>query len=226
MITLGTYSFPEDSTILQINEIEAKSKVRKEIRIQSLLSHHNYTALQNGLYAMQAALEAFDRQEVSLSLAAGRYFNGRKRHFKLIPCPNESLAWIDLLILTSDRYERSTILHSHESDTYAGQTIFPVFNMGNWLAPFQLSILPLQDLSKVTIQVDQVDLSIVADIPASQSLLVDTENRQVLLEGSNIYASANETFPVLQSGSNHVKVSIEPTEASAHCLIHFRDYWI
>ena len=81
MIAIGAFQFPERNTVLQVNLIEAKSKVRKEIQIQSLVQSESKTAHKDDLSKLQSAVEAFDRQQTALSLSRGRYYQGRRRFF-------------------------------------------------------------------------------------------------------------------------------------------------
>jgi hypothetical protein len=226
MISVGNYSFPDNTTMLHVHEIEAKSKVRKEIRIQSLISRHNESALLNDLSSLRAAMESFDRQLATLSLSPGKYVCGRKRSFQIIPYPAEALAWIDLLILTNDRYERSVILHRHETEILAGRAVFPLFNRGNWLAPLRMTVIPANDISAIHVQTETSEFTLSTPITEGQIAIIDAENRSVLVGNNNAYSAGNEEFPFLQAGSNHLTISIEPSTVTAQCKIEYRDVWI
>ncbi len=226
MTRIGTYDFPDQTTIVQINEIEAKSKIRKEIHIQSLIESPDPTALREQTDTLQAELESFDKQQATVSLEAGKYYNGRKRNCRIIPRPEESLAWVDLLLLTNDRYERSLALHRYNEDTHAGRAQFSLFNSGNWFAPILVTLIPASDIHSLRIQNENGEFSLDAEITADQTVVIDSETRRISLEGNNLYAATNEEFPILQSGANHVTISIEPMDTVAHCTIEYRDTWV
>lgn len=226
MITLGAFSFPPETTLLQVNQIEAKSKVRKEIRIRSLLAEVNETALQQRLSDLRAAVEYFDQQQAYLSLSPDRFYRGRQRFLQTMPFPQESIAWTELLILTHDRYERSLAQHQLSLVVQNGSADFTLTNQGNWPAPLYVSLTPSQLLTAVHLTFGETTFTVTAEIPADTALVIDTENRKVTLGEESLYAFSNEAFPSLVAGANSLSLQIEPSSSETYCTIQFRDYWV
>jgi len=226
VIAIGNFSFPENTTSLQTAVIEAKSKVRREIRIQSLLRKENREALQADLAELQANVEAFDRREADLSIHPGRYFYGRRRSLQIAPSPCDALAFAELLVLTDDRYERGRILHSHNLDAYWGRADFALFNLGNWISPLKMALVFESEVSSLQITANESVFSLTNSFVAGQSLVIDSETRQTLLDGETLHAAADQNYPFLAPGSNHLLIRIEPTSAKVHCSAQYRDVWV
>lgn len=219
MIAIGNFSFPESSTVAQVGLIEAKSKVRKEIRIRSMLRGSAEEFLH--------ALEAFDRGEESLSIHSGRYYQGRRRELRITPNLPSSLCWVDVWILTDDRYERSSILHQHALDTVEGLATFELLNEGNWSTPLWITLQPAQMIQRIGIvggegEAFQMDES----IPEGSTVVIDAENRLVTLDSENRFMTANQKFPYLAVGSHDVSIQVEPSDVPVHCVVSYRDTWI
>ncbi|MGC9329837.1 MAG: phage distal tail protein [Candidatus Hinthialibacter sp.] len=218
MITIGDFSFPERTTIAQVSVIEAKSKVRKEIRIQSMLK--------GSLEPLRRAIEAFDRGDAALSLQAGRYYMGRRREFMAASNLPGGAAWVDFWVLTRDRYERSEALHAHVVEITTGQGDFSLFHLGNWTAPLCAVLHPSQTVEKIEITTAAEVFALEENIPAGGELIVDSETRQVFVDGENRRASAGLSFPHLTPGANAVTVQTRPAEAAATCTLQYRDRWV
>lgn len=226
MIAIGNFTFPKHTTLVQTNTIEAKSKVRKEIYVQSVLRKENIAELKRTLDELQKSVESFDRQQVPLSINTGRYYLGRRRSMQITPAASEPLAWIEFQVLTNDRYERSLILHRHEQNLYFGQAVFSLFGLGNWNAPLMLTLESSETLSGVQVSTANETFAITGPIDMSQPLTIDAENRQVISGETNLYAAANESFPAIVPGPNQVTVKVEPASAEVTCTVQYRDYWV
>ncbi|MBN2326316.1 MAG: hypothetical protein JXR73_04115 [Candidatus Omnitrophica bacterium] len=218
MITIGDFSFPERTTIAQVSVIEAKSKVRKEIRIQSMLKESPE--------ALQRAIEAFDRGDASLSLQAGRYYMGRRRELLATSNLPGGATWVDFLVLTRDRYERSEAIHAHLVEITTGRGDFSLFNLGNWTAPLCAVLRPSQAVERFEITTASEVFALEETIPAGGELIVDSDARQVYVNGENRRASAGLSFPHLIQGANVVAVQTLPAEAAATCTLQYRDRWV
>ena len=182
--------------------------------------------LERAMGELQEMMESFDLQQVPLSVHPGRFYLGRRRSLRITPAAMEPLAWVEFHALTDDRYERSLILHRHEQNLYFGQAMFSMFNLGNWIAPFVLTLESIESLNSIQVSAAGETFSINGPIDMTQPLLIDSESRQVTAGDENLYASANETFPVLVAGSNQVTVKVQPSSADVQCSVQYRDYWI
>lgn len=226
MIALGNFTFPEKRTVARSRIVEAKSKVRREVQIQSLLREDDPVKLERQLAGLQEAVESFDRHQASLSLHPERYFMGRRRDFLISPLRNRPIAWVDLTVLTQDRFERSLALHQYEQDTVNGICSMALENKGNWESPLLIQLVPQQSLSKVVVTANGQALEIAAAIEAGDLLYIDAELRRVTLNDGNIYSAATGEFPFLPSGTGDVTVAVTPPQSTAHVTIQFRDYWV
>jgi hypothetical protein len=218
MITIGDFAFPPKATVARVQVTEAKSKVRKEIHIQSMID--------GSLEEMRRAVEAFDRGETMLSLNAGRFYGGRRRSLRVTPIASSSLNWVDFWILTHDRYERSSILHTHTLNSFIGQADFSLHNLGNWAAPLYFSIQPSMEISHLEITVAGRVFVVDEKISNSAELIVDSENHLTSINGGNCCAYTNDNYPFLDAGAHSISIQVQPSEASASGFVQYRDYWI
>lgn len=218
MITIGDFTFPERTTVLTVNTIEAKSKVRKEIRIQSMLD--------GSLEDLRQAIESFDRGETSLSIHPGRYYMGRRRYLRITPISSDSMAWVDFWILANDRYERSSILHTQSLNPFFGRVDFSLLNSGNWQAPLYFTIQPSNEITHVEISSAGGTFIVDENIRSDNTLVIDSEKRLVSVNGCNYCAFTNDNYPFLSSGANSLSIQIRPSEVVVGCAIQYRDFWI
>ncbi len=225
MVRIGSFIFPPKTTSVQLEMIEAKSKVRKQYRIQSLIRQKTPDQLRQTLEDFQSALEAFDRNENELSLHPGRYHHGRRRHLQIVPGPCQTIAFIDLTLLTSDRYERSLILHQHSMNTSYGQALFSLFQLGNWKAPLHAHIQTNASISSLRFQFDRL-YTLAAEIDAGSTILIDPDLRKTTVNETPIQTSSDTEYPYLLPGSNQVIIQVEPKSASLFCQLHYRDRWV
>lgn len=226
MTRIGGFTFPEKSTHARCALVEANSKVRKEIRIRSLLRAPSPQVLDERLQQLQAAVEAFDHGDAMVSLQPGQAHYGRRRSFEVAPERRSLAAGIDLLLWTRDRYARSETLHQNQDDTYMGEAQFSLFNRGNWKSPLQVSVKAKTTIDSLTIETESEAFTINAAIQTSETLVVDSAERTAQIDGRNVFASCNQQFPFLQPGANPLWISLAPTGAEAQCAIAFRDVWV
>ncbi len=226
MITLGDFQFPSSTTECQVSVIEAKSKVRKEIQIGSLLRADVKWDLDLALGDLRHAVEAFDKQDAALSLHSGRYYHGRRREFHVTPVPSGLVAWIELTALTLDRYERGMTLYTHEGTVSFGLGRFSLFNLGNWKAPLFLTFEPDAPLDRLQVQTSDDFLSLEENLPAGHVITTDSEKRELLVQGRNRYSIAHGCFPFLRPGINTLTVRFHPASAKVRCVIQYRDVWV
>jgi hypothetical protein len=224
MIAIGSFLFPVSTTMVQTGMVEAKSKVRKEIRIQSMLTNQK-TTLPQDVAHLREMVERLDRRDAVLSLEAGRFMYGRRRHFSVAVSPDESLAWVDLTVLSEDRYERSQTWHEHAINWQAGSAVFSVFNLGNWLAPCVICMQPPVALTRIAINDGERDYVLETDLDANKVLRIDSEQRQVTIDGEQTVLSLDE-YPMLSPGENTMTVSVVPEISATQCRLGFRDFWV
>lgn len=226
MIALGSFSFPAGSTVCHLSMIEAKSKVRKEIRIQSMMQGHTRTILEEQMDIMRGMLEAFDRQEQHLSLQPGRYYMGRRREFHLSPCPDSPLAWVDLSILTEDRFERSLALHEHSFTWQGGTADISLLNQGNWRSPLFIQFNLQTPASRMQIVSPEGLFDVQEAMTAGSTVKIDSESRLVSLNDQNIVIPVEEPFPGLFPGINQLHFTVSPANVLGSIIVRYRDIWV
>lgn len=226
MVQIGAFGFPKKNTFTQCKLVEANSKVRKEVRIRSLLRASSPSGLDETLQQLQAAVEAFDHGDETLSLTAGQIHYGRRRSFEIAPEKRSLAAGVDLLLWTIDRYARSEILHHHEDETYQGQARFAVLNRGNWNTPVQVFVHAKDKIESLNIKCGKATFTLNTSIQPGEIMVVDSENRSVQIDGRNVFDLSNQQFIGLQPGANHVRITHSPANDGAQCSITYRDLWV
>ncbi len=226
MTRIGGYVFPSAATHVQTKLVEANSKVRKEVRIRSLVRAASPSLLEDQLQELQAAVELFDQGGATLSLQPGQIHYGRRRSLEIAPHRRSLAAGVDLLAWTRDRYARSEALHQNEAETYLGKAHLSVFNRGNWNSPAQFTIEAKSAVELITIETEDETFTLNGAVNPGETVLVDSENHRVEIDGRNEFASCNQQFPILAPGANALRVSLSPNGAEAGCRVAFRDVWI
>jgi phage-related protein len=226
MIRIGAFTFPAGRTAVSQALIEAKSKVRREIRIEALLRRQNAAALAEELAGLQQAVEQFDRGQAVLSLQDGRYHEGRRREFQVTPLESKAIAWIELLILTSDRYERSLTEYQLTQETENGPALFTLQNRGNWRAPLAFTLIPQGEISSVRIETEPAAFELHRTVTAGQQLRIDSNRRLVTVDEISVIHAGNEVFPYLTEGMQSVTVRSTPADVPVRCTVSHRSYWI
>ncbi|MDP8244703.1 MAG: phage tail family protein [Candidatus Hinthialibacter antarcticus] len=226
MTRIGGFLFPTKATHVQSMMVEANSKVRKELRIRSLLRAASPRELDKRLQELQAAVEAFDCGKATLSLRPGEIHYGRRRSFELAPQRRSLAAGVDLLIWTNDRYARSETLHQLEGETYLSNAQASVFNRGNWSSPAQISIEAKSLIQTVTIETASETFTLTDVVNSGETLVVDSDNRAVGINGRNAFAASNQQFPMLEPGANTLQITLTPSSAEAQFQVAYRDVWV
>ena len=157
-------------------------------------------ALEQQLLQLQYAVEQFDLNQASLSLQPGRFHNGRRRELHITPIPRKAFAWVELLIFTNDRYERSLVEHLQMQDSVDGSTVFTVNNAGNVPAPPLFSFVPDGVITLLQISLSDVLLVLERTVSAGQTVLVDSQERQVRVDDERSIPGREE-YPMLAPAS-------------------------
>lgn len=219
------FQFPQRTSLSHMRMVEAKSKVRKEIRIRSLIRAASPSQLEHTLDRLRGAVERFDRGEATLSLQPGRYFQGRRRRFDIHPGARSLAAGVDLLVWTADRFERSETLHAVDGDTHEGVCRFALFNRGNWPAPLRIELEAASRIEQVTTHTGNEVFELNTPVNAGQRLTIDTEQRTAELDGVNVFEVCNQNFTSIAPGGNELIIELGDVTAKAACRVEFRDRW-
>lgn len=226
MIQIGDFIFPEKGTVIRNSLIEAKSKIRREIRLLTLLRGLDPVDFRQQLNLFQESVEAFDRREANLLLHPGRYHQGRRRELHVLPVKGKPLAWIDLLILTQDRFERSIDLHEHDFASTASQAMITPSHEGNWRSPFHLTLTPSEAITSLQVQTAEETFTANVRMEEGQSLVMDTGERTFTVDGVNNYNHIQKEFPFIQPGVYPVILQVEPVGVEFTGNLQFQAYWV
>lgn len=226
MMRIGNFAFPPQRTTVQATTIEAKSKVRKEIRLRALLIDDLSDVHAERIAQLRAEIERFDRDQAAFSQHPGRYYTGRQRRVLIHSHPRKPLTWVDLTLLTHDRFERSQALHQTGGETDEGARTLHVWNRGNWPSPFTLILEAHSEIESLNAALGDETFTFGQAMQAGQTLVLDTEEPSVWLDQANAFAGGNQVFPQLAPGENSVEITLAPATAQAQCTLQFRDFWI
>ncbi|MBI1389270.1 MAG: hypothetical protein GC154_12565 [bacterium] len=225
MIRLGEITLPDRDFTVQTATLEARSKVRKEIRLRGLIRGANLDEFQQRVESFRGAVEAFDRGEADLSLETGRFYLGRRRSFSIEPNLQARVAAVDLLIWTDDRYVRGETLFRIPARMYAGSAVIELFSQGNAEGWPRVIVITKTELQSLTIDSGRERFILTRTIGAEVETVIDSEKRTVTCGGENVFAACNETFPLSRPGANRFSVSADPSNAEADVVLEHRDVW-
>ncbi len=226
MICIGTFTFPERTTTWRSIIIEALSKERREIILDSLLLEADCPlGVQRRLDELREEIERFDRGQANLSLHENRFFEGRRRELKIAPSPREDAARVQLRILTLDRFERSTELHTHSADLQPPTNTVRLLNRGNHATPPLITIQPSGTIESFTLNIDAAELTYEGGLGSGDRLSLDSEANTALLNDTENVTHLVDQFPWLDSGWNRAAVVVSGA-ANGLMQIEYRDLWV
>lgn len=226
MISIGSFSFPEDKTFYEVKMIEAKSKVRKEIHITSLLDGSNGIPFHESMARLQASVEAYDRGQARLSINDGRYYEGRRRLLEIVPDVQRRLAFVKFITLTNDRFERGIAFHQIDHDIFYGYLQLSVWQQGNWQSPPKISILPDEDITELSIQNGSHEFQLVHHFQAEEPIVIDSQERSVSAGDEKIFLNSGIEFPMLDAGCNALNFFLSPGTVNAALSVQYQDVWV
>jgi len=229
MITLGGFTFPDRRTHVRVRTREVLSRVRKEIEVFSLLVHYeSLEALEADLEALEGELEKFDRAETQLSIHPGRYFMGRRRDLRRFVEPAHLAATVHLLVLTEDRFERSTEEHQETlAFTESGQSIV-LSQAGNGLAFAKYRLTAGGNLVEPRISDGTRSLVFEDSLSAGETLELDGDaHTAVRNDTENVLPLLSGEFPLLSPRETTITYSDDVSSSHTGTLrIDYRDLWV
>lgn len=229
MVALGSFTFPEHRTFVRVRTREVLSRVRKEIDIYSLLIHYaSLEALRADLEALEGELEKFDRGEASLSIHESRYFMGRRRDLQRFVEPRHLAATVHVLVLTEDRFERSTEEHQETLEfSQSGQSIV-VSQAGNGLAFAKFLLTAGGNLVEPQISDGTRSVVFEASLGSGDTLELDGDARTAVKNSTeNVLHLVSGEFPLLSPGNTTITYTDDATSSHTGTLqVKYRDLWV
>jgi len=229
MVTLGSFTFPEKRTFVQVRTRNVLSRVRKEINLYTLLIRYSeLEQLEADLEALEGQLEKFDRREATLSLHEGRYYTGWRRDFQRFVESRHRAASVHLLILTDDRFERSIEEHQENVTlTASGQSVV-VSQSGNGLAFAKFLLSATGSLVQPQISDGPRSLVFQETLEAGDTLEIDSDRRTAVRNGTeSVLSLMSGDFPLLSPGETTLTYTdCAGSSHSGTLQITYRDLWV
>ena len=222
---LGDYTFRDESTRVVSDLRYVEHRLRREFEIVGILEGFpDLTLFLVELSALEAAVEAFAAGEASLSPTTGRYVFGRVlRYRKTIDEPGRAASF-RLVVLSHDRFERSTELHTETLDFTASGQSLALANAGTAASLPLLTLTASVALDAPTISDGTRALTFGGTLGVGETLVLDCDAHTAARDGGNALAFMSGDWPVLSPG----ETTLTYTDAGGHTgslRADYRDFW-
>lgn len=227
MARIGTFELPQDSTLADLRTEFVLGRVRRVVRITTVLSRFSgRAAFVAALENLEREIERLDRGETDFSIRAGRLFNGRRRRHEVARDDARCLAALTLEILTEDRFERSETVRTVADSISSSPKILNLATEGNWTALPRVELTFGQPVSEPTLSSGDFSLEILGDFAPGEVLVADSEERVVTRNGTNILAQTSGDFIELAPGGATLAYSATAALHDAAIEVTWRDRWV
>ncbi len=229
MVTIGDYSFPERSTAVDIESKFIDGKLKKIVRIDAIvLGSGSASDFSANIEDLEGEVERFDRGEADLSVTSGRYYRGTRLALRRTVDSESKFGAFEILLLTDDRFERSSALHEEEKTITASGDTLTVSQEGNADALPEITLTATGDLVYPTLSDGTRSLTYNGTISAGSVLVIDADAKTAILDGeTNALPKITGSFPVLSPGDT--TLTYTDNEDSSHdavLVVRFRDTWV
>ena len=184
MVAIGSYTFPEHSTAVDIQSRFIDGKLKKIIRIDALvLGSGNAVDFLADIEDLEGEIEKFDRGEADLSITSGRTYKGIRLALQRTLDRESKFAAFEILLLTEDRFERSSVLHEEDKTITASGDTLVVSQAGNVYAFPEITLTATEDLVHPVLSDGTRGLTYNGTIPAGSVLVIDADAKTATLDG-------------------------------------------
>jgi hypothetical protein len=226
MAHIGSFQFPDDTTLIDSKTEFVLGRVRRLITITTVLRRFaGRSEFQDALAGFEAEIERFDCGEVDLSINPGRYLLGRRRRFSLSKDERSCLAVAALEVLTSDRFERSESLHEFSAPITGSPQTFSIPVDGNWPALPRIQINLNQSVNSLTVSGGGKSMTLPLALSAQDIVVLDSEERSALLNSTNALGSVTGDFVELTASGETLTVTSSPAALNGTLSVWWRDRW-
>ena len=229
MITVGSFQFSEDKAFSEVRVVEALSRVRKEITIHALLDgFQDENALFQAVEKLEKELEKMDQGEESISLKTGRYYTGKRRDYVRLVHEKLGLATVKLVVLTEDRYERSSIVHSTVFSSLNNGWEWDIHPNGNWKSWPVLNLEAGSEMTNPRVDDGSRVFSYNGNLNTGDYLIIDSENHTVKKNDTeNVLNDVSGEFPLLEPGGTSLVCSFDGGGSPTGTMtVTYRDIWV
>ncbi|MBI2424976.1 MAG: phage tail family protein [Candidatus Hydrogenedentes bacterium] len=223
-ITLGAYTFPDETVHVSEHLEEAGGRETRHIQIRGIVGGATPEAVQAELDAMLA--EASESQYTLLRVRAGRQMNVRRLAFKRELEEHGPLGAFTLELESRTPLEEGVILHETSwSITASGQSV-ALSNAGNHTATVRIAIQATGDLVQPAVSDGANTLQYDGVVETGSELIFDGHAGSVTLDGEDALPYTRGVFPVLAPGESTLHYSDATTSShTATASIDWRDTW-
>lgn len=226
-VSIGAFTFPETTTVVDVRTEFVLGRVRKVVRLSSVLNRFtdrdDYRA---AVAQLDAEVERFDRGESNLSIHSGRFLAGRRRKYIATRDEERCVSVVTLEALADDRYERSETLHTSEQPIAASPQTVALDTSGNWESLPRITLTANAALSNPALAGDSGTMTVAVDLDPGDVLVVDSDLRTVTVNGANRIQSASGDFPALAPGGGELTYSATAATHDSDITVTWRDRWI
>jgi hypothetical protein len=229
MVAIGDYAFPEHSTAVDVQSRFIDGTLKKIIRIDAIvLGSGNAADFLANVEDLEGEVEKFDRGEANLSITPGRYHQGIRLGLQRTLDRESKFAAFEILLLTDDRFERSSELHEEDKTIAASGDTLALSQAGNVYAFPEIALTATGDLVYPVLSDGTRSLAYNGTIPAGSVLVIDADAKTAILNGdTNALPKITGSFPLLSPGDT--TLTYTDNEESSHqgsLVVQFRDTWV
>lgn len=228
MIAIGTYAFPPRATVADVETVEIDGRVRKRVRIRSLLDgFSSFALLQAQVALLEQQVEAFHNGTAQLLLHPGRSYAGRRRALTKFVDERARIAAVRVEIETEDQFERATTPTEYVTFISQNGEGQQATNAGNAPARPTIRILAAGRLVHPTISDGVRALTYGAVLESGHILDLDSDAQTAVVDlSTNVLGDCGGEFPLLLPGENIITFTADPSgDAVCDLYVKYRDTW-
>lgn len=226
MVSIGTFTLPDNTTWFETRIDRVEERYRRVVQVESVLTRFaSQESFQSSIDELQRQIERLDRQEAALSVAPGRSIRGQRRRCHLQRDTEKCIAVLSLEVLGVDRFEYGSLqLHSQE---LASSPMNLLANAsGNWTALPRIQISPSGEVQYPHLFDGQNQMTVFLTLSALDVLVLDSANRTVTLNGTNVLRDTQGEFVEMIPGQANLHYSDAGGSRSGTAHIFWEDRWV
>lgn len=222
---LSDYTF-RDETTRSVSDLRyVEYRLRREVEIVGILEGFPGLAeFRAEVAALDAAVEAFAVDGAEFLRLPGRYLPGRVLRYRKTVDEAARVASFRLVLLSDDRFERSTTLHTVTLEFSASGQSVDVDNAGTAASLPALTLTAGADLVTPSISDGTRTLMYGGTLTAGESLVLDCDAHTAECAGENALPLLSGDWPQLAPGATTLTYT-DAGGASGSLRIDYRDFW-
>jgi len=229
MARIGTFQFPDDTTVIDLSRRFIRGRDRKISNLTSILNRFSSQAdLKQAVRDLRREVERFDQGETDLSVHDGRFLMGRRSRSDIEEHEDRGLAVIRLEVFSDDRYERSETEFQATFNLTTSPQVLNFSPGGNWNTPPTLVLTATATISNPSLTDGERTLTYSGDLLLGELIELDGEKRTATKNGTeNVLNDISGEFVELTPDSAALTYTDSSTPApNATLLVKWRDRWV